>query len=180
MGFRPARTCRDTDKPSWSRYSKKKPKKSFVRSRPHNPLMHFDMGKKKDDYDTTVMLVARDSVQLRANALESARIVTNRHLQTTTQQNYMFKIHVYPFEIIRETKRHTGAGADRISSGMQAAFGKPTYRAVRLKKKQVLFSIKTYKKYILSAKQALKKAQSKLSKNYRIVVKQKQGASQQV
>lgn len=172
MGFRPARTCRDTDKPSWSRYSRKKPRKSFVKARPHNPLRHFDMGVQKEDYDIIVKLVADEDVQLRANAIEAARMTANKYLQSSTQQNYFFKIHVYPFEVIRETKRQTGAGADRLSSGMKKAFGRPTYIAARLRKRQTLFSIKSYKKYLPQLKEALRKAKSKLSKKYRIIIEE--------
>ncbi len=169
MAYRPGKTCRDTDKPSWSRYSKRKPRKSFVKSRPHNALRHYDMGNEKDAYDVIIKLVCKDDVQLRANALESARMTVSKYLQDNTQQNYRFKIHVFPFEVIRETKRQTGAGADRVSSGMRKAFGRPTYRAVRLRKVQTLCSVKTFEKYENQIKEAYRKAQSKLSKEYIIV-----------
>ena len=170
MGYRPGRTCRDTDKPSWTRYSRRKPKKSYVKALPHNPLKHFDMGIKKDDYDTIVKLITKEPVQLRANAIEAARMTISKYLQANVQQNYFFKIHTYPFEVIRETKRQTGAGADRLSSGMKKAFGRPTYRAMRLRKNQTLFSIKSYEKNIPKMKEALRKAQSKLSKSYRVII----------
>ncbi|MCC7569810.1 50S ribosomal protein L16 [Candidatus Micrarchaeota archaeon] len=173
MGFRPARTCRDTDKPAWTRYSRRKPRKSYVKSLPHNALRHYNMGSRKKDYDMVVKLVAKEDVQLRANSLESARMSANRYLEANTLKNYAFKIHKYPFQVIRETKRQTGAGADRISSGMQKAFGKPMYRAARLRKGHVLFSVTTYKKYLKHVKEAYRKATSKLSKDYRVEIEEK-------
>ena len=57
----------------------------------------------------------------------------------------MFKVLVYPHNVIREHKMAVGAGADRISRGMSQAFGRPISVAARIKKGQPIFMIKTMK-----------------------------------
>jgi len=170
MGLRPARTCRDPDKPSWSRFSKKKPRKSYIKARPHNTMIHFDMGLDRDDYDVVVKLVSKTPIQIRDNSLESARLAVHKFLQTGAADSYKFKILTYPHQVIRENKMLTGAGADRLSSGMKRAFGKPNDRAVRLKRNQALFAVRTYSKHINVVKNAYKRASGKLPGSYSIKV----------
>ena len=38
MGLRPGRIVREIKKPAWARFSKKKPRKSYVKSMPHNAI----------------------------------------------------------------------------------------------------------------------------------------------
>ena len=172
MGLRPARTCREVNKPAWTRYSKRKPRKSYIKAMPHNSLFHYNMGKDKKDYDTVIKLVSLKPIQLRDNALESTRLSVHKYLQKTVPEDYRFKIHVYPHQVIRENKMLTGAGADRLQGGMKAPFGKPIDRAARLKKNQTLFSVKTRKKNINHVKKAYKRAKAKLSGEYKIKIEE--------
>jgi len=167
MGLRPARTCRDVNKPAWTRYSKRKPRKSYIKAMPHNSLVHFNMGVNKNDYDVELRLVTEKAIQIRDNALESSRLAVHKYLQKTAPDDYKFKIHVFPHQIIRENKMLTGAGADRIQGGMKAPFGRPNDRAARIRKNQTVFSVKTRKKNINHVKKAYKRAMAKLSGKYR-------------
>ena len=55
-----------------------------------------------------------------------------------------------------------GAGADRLSAGMQLAFGKPIARAARVKAGQELMYVDVMQAGVGTAKKALKKAAHKL------------------
>jgi len=48
---------------------------------------------------------------------------------------------MYPHHILRENKMLTGAGADRMQTGMSRAFGKSMGRAALVKPGQTLFII---------------------------------------
>ncbi len=170
--LRPARTCRDVDKPAWTRWSKKKPRKSYVKARPHTNLYHMDMGVDRDDYDVVVKLVSKVPIQLRDGALESARLAVHKYMQRVAKDNYKFKILPYPHIILREHRMLTGAGADRLSSGMKKAFGRPTDRAARLKKGQTLFVVRTYSKNVNHVLEAYRRARCKLSGRYGVEIEQ--------
>jgi len=100
MGLRPAKTCRDLGKVPWARYSKKKPRKSFVKAMPHLSLNVYMMGQ-KGSYDTQMDLVAGGDIQLRDNALESARQAANKYLEKVMLNQYFVRILVYPHNVIR-------------------------------------------------------------------------------
>ena len=80
----------------------------------------------------------------------------------------MFKVLVYPHNVIREHKMATGAGADRISRGMSQAFGRPVSVAARIREGQPIFIIRTMKANRNVAVAAYKRATSKLSGTYKI------------
>lgn len=166
--LRPGRTTRAIERP-WTRYSTKKTK-SYIPTLPVSKIHIFNMGAPSPTYDTTINLVAKNSVQIRDNALESSRIVAHKFLETKLAKNYYLKILLYPHQILREKPIAQGAGADRYSRGMKLAFGKPVRTAVQIKKDQVLMTLQTYKANIPIVKQALKRAASKLSTPMRIVV----------
>ena len=166
--LRPARTCRTPNSQSWARYSLKKPKKNYVRALPRTSLIVFNMGKISSTYDFELTLRPEQPIQLRSNALESARQVANKHLERELAQEYSFRVLVYPHNVIREHKMATGAGADRISRGMSQAFGRPVSVAARIREGQPIFIIKTMKAHKDVAVEALKRASSKLSGTYKI------------
>ncbi len=91
MGLRPGRCTRRIKRP-WTRISIKKPKKSYVVGVPFPKIHIFEMGTKKKDFDTTMHLVAKRSVQIRENALEAARVTSNKLLEKKlTPENYFMK-----------------------------------------------------------------------------------------
>ena len=169
MGLRPAKCIRGVTKKPWTRFSKCKPKKSYIKSMPHRDLNQYRMGVSKPDYDVCYDFVAKESVTLRDNAIESARTSANKELETKIPESYYFIVRSYPHMVIRENKMVSGAGADRIQKGMRRSFGKPTDRAARIKKGQTLFTIYTYKNHEPLVMKALKKAQNKVSGRFRVV-----------
>jgi len=170
MGLRPARTCRAVDKPAWTRHSKTKPRKSFIKAVPHNTLVHMEMGVPRKDYEVEVRLVSETPIQLRDNALESARLAVHKYMTKVAEGSYFIKIQPYPHIIIREHKMLSGAGADRLSAGMKHAFGRPSDRAARLRKGQTLFMVKTMAKNVDHVITAYRRARVKLSGRFRVDV----------
>jgi large subunit ribosomal protein L10e len=166
--LRPARTCRYANSQAWARYSLRQPKKNYIRARPHTSLTQFKMGSEKPEFDVNMTLDAQQDVQLRSNALEAARQNANKHMEKTIPEGYLFRVLVYPHNVIREHRMAVGAGADRISQGMAHAYGRPVSVAARIKRNQSIFLIKTTKENIPVARKALIRAQSKLSGVYKI------------
>ena len=169
MAQRPAKCIRDIDKVPWTRFSKTKPRKSYIKSMPHKDMHQFRMGTAKDDYDVCYDFVAKGPVTLRDNAIESARQTANKELETKIPEGYYFVVRPYPHMVIRENKMVAGAGADRIQKGMRRSFGKPTDRAARLKKGQALFSVYTYKGNVKVVEAAFRKAQMKVSGRFKVI-----------
>jgi large subunit ribosomal protein L10e len=171
MGLRPARTCRDLGKQAWARYSKSKPKQSFVKAMPHLSLLVYQMGLKSQNYEVSQSLVAKQDIQLRDNALESARQAANKYLEKILINAYYFRVLVYPHNVIRENKMVAGAGADRIQKGMRKSFGRATDRAARINEGQAIFYIEASKANRPHIIEAYRRARSKLSGAFAIVEK---------
>jgi len=172
MGLRPGRSIRRVERP-WTRVSHHKPRKSYVKGVPFPKTHQFEMGNKKGEFDTNIYLVAERAVQIRDNAIEAARIVATKYLETKlTGANYFMKILTYPHHVIREKPIATGAGADRYSQGMAHPFGKPTGTAVQTKVGQRLINLRVSRANLPHAKIALKKFGLKISTTSRIVVEE--------
>ncbi len=153
---------------AWSRYSVKKPKKNYVKALPHTSLLVFRMGVDKPNYEISMTLNANQYVQIRSNSLESARQVTNKYLEREIPGEYFFKIITYPHNVIREKKRATGAGADRLSQGMSMSFGRPISIAARVYVGNPVLEVRTNMASREVAKAALRRAAAKLSGSYSI------------
>lgn len=164
MPRKPGRMYRDTRGQSYTR-------REYMGGVPPPRISQFDLGDPAGDFPLSLDLIAEESCQIRHIALESARIAANRHIQRRVGRNaYHLKIRVYPHHVLRENKIAVGAGADRISDGMRAAFGKAIGTAARVTKGQRLMTIRTTKPNLDFAKEALRKAGSKLPTPCRIVV----------
>ena len=139
---------------------------------PNPKIVHFEMGnvESKEDFPVELSLIVDEDCQIRHNALESARIIANKYLNKVGSANYFLWIRVYPHHVIREHKMATGAGADRISSGMSKAFGKPVGTAARIKSGQIVMSARVHPANVERAKRALREASYKLPTPCRIVV----------
>jgi large subunit ribosomal protein L10e len=75
---------------------------------------------------------------------------------------YHLKIRPYPHHVLRENKLATGAGADRVSSGMRAAFGKAVGTAARVQAGDILMIVRVPITSLTAAKDALWSASIKL------------------
>lgn len=160
MGIRRAKCYREI-KRAYTRKSKYK-KKGFIKAVPPLLVAKFDMGDVKKQYKCRVDLVSLDSVQLRHNAIESARLMVFRRLSESLGNNFHFQIRAYPHHVLRENKMLTGAGADRMQTGMQLAFGKAIGLAAQVKKNKPIMSVYLDPSNIEVVKVALKSAMYKL------------------
>lgn len=176
MGLRPAH-CYKWDSPAYSRVAKN-PQDSFITGIPGSKISKYEMGNLSGGgkFDTEVSIVAKERIQIRHNALEAVRISINKILEEKIGiVNFKFKIRVFPHQVLRENVMATGAGADRVQSGMRDAFGKPIGTAARVKKGQAVVSVYINKKEdeekVRNAKDALKRGIKKLPGEMKIVVK---------
>ncbi len=146
----------------YTRTSKYKAK-SYIRMTPNVKIVRFDTGDPSKDFECTLKLLAKFDLQIRDNALESARQTSNKLLESYLGLNgFHMKVMVYPYHVLREHALAAGAGADRFSSGMAHSFGKPIGVAARIKKGQTIFQVRVDKQNLGIAKQALERASKKL------------------
>ncbi len=171
MKLRPARSVRSIHSQAWARYSVKKPRKNYIKALPHTSLLIFKMGVNKPGYDLVLTLTSNQYVQLRSNSLEAARQVANKYLERELINDYFLRLLPYPHSVIREKKRATGAGADRISQGMSLSFGGPSSVAARVKEGQTVLELKTVSSNKNIAREALSRASKKLSGTYNITIR---------
>jgi len=158
---------------SMYRYIRGQPttRREFVGGVPASRITQFDMGNKTGKFPLQLSLVANETCQIRHNSLEAARISANRAMEKYVgAANYRLRIRVYPHVILRENKQATGAGADRVSQGMRASYGKNVGTCARLYEDQILMTIDTTKQHILHAKNALRKAGMKIPTPCRVNV----------
>jgi large subunit ribosomal protein L10e len=146
----------------YTRFSKYK-KLSYVRSRPVCKIVRFDVGEVAKKFPFTLDLVSKSDLQIRDNALESARQSANRVLEKNLgKTGYRFMTCVYPHHVLRENPLAAGAGADRLSTGMAHSFGKPIGIAAQVHKGTPLFTVHIGKEHVSLARLALKRASYKV------------------
>jgi large subunit ribosomal protein L10e len=156
----------------YTRTSKRR-QKSFIKMVPAQKIVKFTMGKtemlRKGRLPHHLTVVTKENVQLRHNAMEACRQFINKKLEKEFGQNYVFKIHPFPHHIQRENKMITGAGADRMQTGMQLSFGKATSKAAILKKGATIFTIcLENQKAVTFIRAEIKKIKSKLPCKIRV------------
>jgi len=146
--------------------------KKYMGGVPAPRITQFDMGVNKN-FDLTLTLIAGERCQIRHISLEAARIAVNRELsEGAGAEGFHMKIRVFPHVVLRENKQATGAGADRVSQGMRAAFGKPVGTAARVQVGQKLITVQVNKEHLATAKKALRRASMKLpTPTYTIIEK---------
>jgi large subunit ribosomal protein L10e len=171
MGLRPGRTVRKIERP-YTRVSKRVPRKSYVVGVPFPKIHQFEMGTKNADYNLTLYLVVKNSVQIRHNALEAARIVSGKFLEKSLGTNYFLKILHFPHHVVRIKPIATGAGADRYSQGMRQSFGQPEGTAVQIKSGENLIMLKIHKEHLEIGKIALRKFGLKIPTPIKIVIEE--------
>ena len=146
-------------------------KKNFVRGGfPHMKLTRFDMGTVNKKYEAVVRLNVKKGMNIRQESLESARLVSNRYLEKTLGKNFHLRLKVYPFHVLRENPLASGAGADRMSTGMQLSFGKTIGCAARMREGQTVFELRVDKAGVKAGREALHRSATKLPCACKIVV----------
>ena len=148
--------------------------KSYIKMTPHVKVVRFDTGDLSKQFGYVLNLLSKSSLQIRDNALESARQTSNRLLESYLGLNgFHLRVKVYPYHVLREHALASGAGADRFSSGMAHSFGKPIGVAARVKKGQTIFQVSVDKQNLEVARQALERASKKLPCSCTIEIIQK-------
>jgi len=152
---------RNLERP-YTRKSKYK-KLSYVRATPSSKVVRYESGNSSKEFVEAAFLSSKDSLQIRHNAIESARLSANRYLERNLgKQGYCLKIRIYPHHILRENPLASGAGADRMSTGMKKSFGKSIGIAAQVKRGQILLQASVDEANLEVARTALKRASYKL------------------
>jgi large subunit ribosomal protein L10e len=127
------------------------------------------MGAPDKSFDVKMSLIGMERCQIRDQALEAARIASNRYMMKKVgRRNYHLRIRVKPYHYLRENKMLTGAGADRVQDGMRLAFGRVVGLAARTDSDQPLISVRCNVQNIDDSKAALNRAAHKLPTPCRI------------
>jgi large subunit ribosomal protein L10e len=145
-------------------------RKEYMGGVPAIRISQFDIGDLRTDFPVKVHLVAEEQCQIRHIALEAARISANRYIAKKAGNAYHLKLRLYPHNVLRENKIATGAGADRISEGMRAAFGAAVGTAARVKPGMRILTIETTETHVDDAKEALRKGGVKLPTPWRLEI----------
>ena len=169
MGIRKFKCYREV-KRAYTRKSKFK-KKNFIKAMPDLNIGKFEMGNTKKHFEYSAKLVSKVDHQVRQNALESVRVLANKKLDKELgATSYRFRINLYPHHALRENKMIVGAGADRMQSGMQLAFGKVVGVAAQAKKGKTVVEILVDGSGLETVKNILKSLTPRLPGKYSIEV----------
>ncbi len=146
-------------------------KKNFVKASPHNLVSRYETGDTKKKFEKRVLVCADTGVQIRHNALEAARKSSNRVLEMGTGKvGYKLKLRVFPHHILRENPLASGAGADRMSTGMAHSFGKPIGIAAQVHPGKAIFEILVDSANVPVAKTAARRIMSKVPCTCSVIV----------
>jgi len=138
-------------------------RREYMGGIPASRITQFIIGNKSGKFPLRLSLAVNERCQIRHSALESARIAATRTMEKKAgSADFRITIHVYPHHVIRENKQATGAGADRVSQGMRSSFGAIVGTAARVETNQTVMTIETIDKNFLQAREALRKAASKI------------------
>lgn len=162
--------CYRRIKRAYTRKSKYK-KKGFIKAVPPMKIVRWDMGSPAGRFSHRVDIISKIDTQIRHNSIESARLVGNKRLEDRlTIGGYYLKLRIYPHHILRENKMLTGAGADRMQTGMSHAFGTTIGSAAQLKRGQALFTAFVNKEGIEVAKEAFNVMRPRLAGKWKIEI----------
>ncbi|MEM3396301.1 MAG: 50S ribosomal protein L16 [Thermoplasmata archaeon] len=148
-------------------------RKEYMGGVPNVRISQFKMGNLTANFDCAVSLVALEACQIRDIAYEAARISATRVLESKLPNMFRLTVRKYPHNVLREHKMATGAGADRVSGGMRAAFGKAVGHAARVNIGDVIITVEVPKDKLDIAKEALRKANTKLPTPTKMVIELK-------
>ena len=155
----------------YTRHSRVKAK-SYIKTLPQIKIVRFEMGNSRKQFNYEIRLISNKDHQIRQNALESARLVINRHLyEDLGAKEYHLKLNIYPYHILRENKMLGGAHADRLQTGMAHSFGKTINLSAQAKKGTIVFTTKVDENNLDKAKKIVKLAPPKLPGKYMIEIK---------
>jgi large subunit ribosomal protein L10e len=143
----------------------------YIHGSPALKISKFNMGDLGVKFPRMIHLVSKERLQVRHNALESARVAANKVLvDKYGETGYKMSIRPFPHIILRENKMIATAGADRLQEGMRRAFGKPTGRAARIDVGQEIMTVYVKEDGVETAKKACETARTKLPMKTKIWV----------
>jgi len=129
------------------------------------------MGNDQRIFSHQIDLISNADLQIRDNSIESARLTANRLLERKlTKSGFKMKILIYPHHTLRENPLASGAGADRMSTGMSHSFGKVIGIAAQVRKGKTLMRLWVDKEHLAVGRLAMKRSQMKFPCNCKIVV----------
>src|SRR5215204_5754032 len=138
-------------------------RREYISGKPQIKIARFSSGQSKENYyDYKLELLATERIQIRHNALESARLAANKTMARAGDTSFFSSLKVYPHVLLRENKMIATAGADRLQEGMRRAFGKATGLAARLKPGQSIIEAYVLLDNLSLAKEGFKIASSKI------------------
>jgi len=157
----------------YTRTSKRK-KRAYIKVVPPQKIVKFSMGDgntyETGKYPHKLSLVTNEAVQIRHNAFEACRQYINKLLDKNANGQYFFRVVPFPHHIQRENKMLTGAGADRMQTGMQLSFGKSVGKSAVLKPNaEIFFVAVSNPKALIVARKAFKDIKAKLPCKTRVV-----------
>lgn len=166
MGLRKANAYTHRIVVPYTRISRKKGK-SYVKVVPPQSIVKFTMGSQplynEGKFPHEITVYATEKAQVRHNALEACRQYVNKKLNKELNGQYLFKVIPFPHHIQRENKMLTGAGSDRMQTGMQLSFGKSMGKAAIVKNGSKIFFVAVpNEKALKLARDALHDIKSKL------------------
>jgi len=136
----------------------------YIHGSPPPKISKFVSGDTKSHFEFRFSLIAQSPIQIRHNALEAARVATNKVLfDSLGETGYKIHLKVYPHIILRENRMIATAGADRLQEGMRRSFGKPSGRAARIRAGQSILDVYVNGNAVETAKKALRVGSTKLS-----------------
>lgn len=157
----------------FTRISKKK-NKSYIKTVPPQSIVKFSMGNpqlmEQGKLPHRLKVISEENVQVRHNSLEACRQFVNKKLDKDLAGQYLFRVVPFPHHIQRENKMLTGAGADRMQTGMQLSFGKSVGKAAILKPgSKIFFFALPNEKAVVYARKIIKQIKSKLPGRTKVV-----------
>lgn len=162
----------------YTRVSRSK-SKAYIKVVPHNKVVKYDSGERamflQGKMPLVIRLVSQEQVQIRDNALEAARQLLTKALDTNLPKQYYLELKVKPHHILRNNKTAAGAGADRLSTGMKHSFGIVEGRAAMVPAGKEVFIIACLNEAgIKKAREAMQMAKAKLPGSTKIVLANQQ------
>merc|ERR1719336_1483715 len=129
-----------------------------------------------EEFPAAAHMVCDENQQITSESMEAARIATNKYMITNAGRDFFhIRVRPHPFMVLRINKTLSCAGADRLSTGMRGAFGKPYGTAARVSIGQVLMSVRTKEEKIQIAAEALRRAKFKFAGRQKVHVSSKFG-----
>ena len=178
MGLRKASAYSKKKVLPYTRISKRKGK-SYIKTVPQQKIVKFTMGKEplynKGKLPHKLTLISTEKVQIRHNALEASRQYINKKLDNELAGQYLFKVIPFPHHVQRENKMLTGAGSDRMQTGMQLSYGKSAGKSAILKENSKIFFIAVPNpRAVIFVRKILKQIKSKLPGKSKILYELKE------